>query len=428
MSGTLDKFFVSLGIKGQDVVLKNINKIKKEATGLSKIKANIDMGKGNISKSISSMASGGKSYKSVSDIISKTGKNNPANNPTNPANNPTNPANNPTNPANNPESPTSKKEEKNIDKFAKGAGVIGRGATDFLKASTTFDPVAVAQHAITGGGKLLGAVAALIPVVGGYLKDLPPAIAEATNASISMGVGALEIAKQAASGQWGLQQRNSTVDYYGGGDVNSEAKNAGVSRNEYATLMMKVASSNGQLDKSLKEMITGLAKTKDTEQLGNVASGNFASTGTTKGWMMDQIMASLGNVPPEIRQAMMKPLLSQISGEMMGRKNQDAQGINAGYVAQGEEKILGEYDKSKKPETVTKLKELSEAINNVTITMFDSGVGMAESITAAAKKIDEFTKALAQAKKDVENFSFMHVRAPGWVTDLFGNVSASVHK
>ena len=412
MAGTLDKFFVSLGIKGQDVVLKNINKIKKEATGLSKIKANIDMGKGNISKSISSMASGGKSYKSISDIISKTGKNNTANNPTNPANN--------------PESPTSKKEEKNIDKFAKGAGIIGRGATDFLKASTTFDPVAVVQHAITTGGKVFGAAAAAIPAIGAYLKDLPPAIAEATNASISMGVGALEMAKQAASGQWGLQQRNSTVDYYGGGDVNSEAKNAGVSRNEYATLMMKVASSNGQLDKSLKEMIIGLAKTKDTEQLGNVASGNFASTGTTKGWMMQQVMDSLGNVPPEIRQAMTKSLLPQISGEMMGRENQGAQKINAVYAAQGEEKISGEYGASTKSGTAEKLEALNEAINNVTITMFHSGVGMAESITGAAKKIDDFTKALKKAKEDIDNFNFMGVRAPGWVKGLFGD--ASVHK
>jgi len=391
MSGTLEEFFVSIGVKGQAAVLKNIDKVKKEAKSLSKIKSNIDLGKGNISKAMSGM----KSMASVMGITGQSAEPSAA------------------------EKKQDKIQKDNTNKFSNGINKFNNGAKNILASSKNFDPVALAQTAITGTGKAFGAAAAAIPAVGAYLKDIPPALAEATNSMVSMGVGALEMAKQAASGQWGLQSRDTTVSHFGGGDVNKEAVNAGISNNEYANLMMKVASSNGKLNGSLKEMITELAKTKDTEQLGNVASGNFASTGTTKGWMMQQIMDSMGNVPPEIRQKMTAALLPQMSGDIMGRGGQDAQNVNAGYERQAENKTTDLYGKSTGDDTVTSLKALNKAINEMTGEMFNSGVGMATTISVAAKQIGDLAKAVKKAKEDIENFSVLGVRAPGWVKDLF---------
>lgn len=387
MAGTLEEFFVSIGVKGQAAVLKNIDKVKKEAKSLSKIKSNIDLGKGNISKAMSGM----KSMASVMGITGQSAEPSAA------------------------EKKQDKIQKDNTNKFQNGINKFNNGANNILASSKNFDPVALAQTAITGTGKAFGAIAAAIPAVGGYLKDLPPALAEATNSMVSMGVGALEMAKQAASGQWGLQSRNATVKYFGGGNVNDEASNAGVSNNEYANLMMKVASSNGRLSKELKDMVTELAKTSDTEQLGNLASGNFASTGTTKGWIAQQVMDSMGNVPPEIRQKMTAALLPQMKGEIMSREGEGAQQVNAGYERQAEQQTTSLYNKSVAGDTAASLLSLNDAINKMKVSMFESGVGMATTIDEAAKQIKGLSESVKKAKEDIKNSSV----APDWFKGMF---------
>jgi len=388
MAGTLEEFFVSIGVKGQNVVLKNIDKIKKEANKLSKLKPILDMGKGNILKAMASVKS------IAGQFFTKEL---------------------PAQPVNPEQEKEKKQQEKSNNKFQSGVNKFYGGANNILQSSKNFDPVALAQTAITGTGKAAGAIASAIPAVGGYLKDLPPALAEATNSMVSMGVGALEMAKRAASGQWELQSRNATVKYYGGGNVRKEADNIEISRNEYANLMMKVASSNGRLNSSLKEMITDLAKTKDTEQLGNVASGNFASIGTTKGWIAQQMMDSMGNVPPEIRQKMMSALLPQVSEDIMSNKGEGAQKINAKYERQAENQITALYTESTTKKTIESLTSLNEAINKMQVKMFESGVGMATTINEAAKQIGDLAKTIKKAKEEIQSSKY----APEWFKRMF---------
>ena len=42
---TLEEYFVSLGIKGQNVVLSNIDKVKKKAKDLSGLKSSVNLNK-----------------------------------------------------------------------------------------------------------------------------------------------------------------------------------------------------------------------------------------------------------------------------------------------------------------------------------------------------------------------------------------------
>jgi hypothetical protein len=379
MAGTLESFFVSLGIKGQDVVLKNIDKIKKEATGLSKIKANIDMGKGNISKAISSMASGGKSISKVMGITGQAPS------------------------QSQPQTPEQKKEDDANKKFVKSVNGFAAGVKNFATTSANLDPTAVIQGQVKAVGDALGDALSGISVAGFSLGNVPKAIAEMGNAMFGMATGAIDMAKQSAATQWGLTERNSTVSHYGGGNVNSGAADAGISRNEYATLMMKVAGSNGRLDTSLKGMISELAKTKDTEQLGNVASGNFASTGTTKGWMMQQVMDSLGNVPPEIRQAMTKSLLPQISGDIMGREEQGgmsgSQAENAKWQAKTENQATSMYNLSAGN---TGVESLQDSLNAFQRTLFNTGVGAADAIDNMAKSIASMPDKIKKAGEALE--------------------------
>jgi len=378
MAGTLETFFVSLGVKGQNVVLSNIAKIKKEANNLSKLKPIVDMGKGNISKAISSMASGGKS---ISEVMGITGQA-PS--------------------QSQPQTPEQKKEES-VNKFSDNIKKFGLGVKSFVTASANLDPSAVIQGQVKAVGDALGDALSGISVAGFSLGNVPKAIAEMGNAMFGMATGAIDMAKQSAATQWGLTERNSTVSHYGGGNVNSGAADVGISRNEYATLMMKVAGSNGRLDTSLKGMILELAKTKDTEQLGNVASGNFSSTGTTKGWMMQQIMDSLGNVPPEIRQTMTKSLLPQISGDIMGREEQGgmsgSQAENAKWQRKTEDQSTAMYNLSAGD---TGVESLQDSLNKFQKTLFNTGVGAADAIDNMAKSIASMPDKIKKAGEALE--------------------------
>ena len=434
MSGILDEFFVSLGIKGQDAVLSTIDKVRKDVTNLSKVDSTINIGKGKILKAISSgnisntkinsqsidnpaqEKEDNKQKDSINKFVkglnkfsgilygAKTSLGSLKNNGVIPKN-PMSPDKNgqpptgtpPVNPADKPED--KKKEEDANKKFVKSVNGFAGGVKNFVTSAADLNPTAVIQGQVKAVGDALGDALSGISVAGFSLGNVPKAVAEMGNAMFGMATGAIDMAKQSAATQWGLQQRNSTVKNYGGGEVNSEADKLGVSRNEYAGLMMKVASSNGQLSGELKSMVTELAKTKDTEQLGNVASGNFASLGTNKGWMMQKIMDSMGDVPPELRQKMTVGLLKQSQGDIMSNEGQGAQGEAAKWSAKTEDQNNEIYKLSVGN---TGVESLQNSLNEFQKTLFKTGVGAADAIDNMSKSISSMPEKIKKAGEALE--------------------------
>jgi hypothetical protein len=485
MSGTLDKIFVSIGVKGQDVVLKTIDKIKKDAGGLSKINAIVNTGKGNISKSITKKA-GGKSnpYKSISEVISKTGKNNPSNNPSNnpvdaPENvtgtnklgvkgqgvalkniakikkeaigpskvkaninldkgnilkpvaniaggrsmpkmkgitgNPPAPSGQPmAQPVNTPENPAEKKENAN-KKFFQGVNKFAGSSKEFVQGVSHFDPVSAVQQAISSTGSALGAMVKAIPVVGDYLKELPKGLADVTNAFVGMGVGALQMAKDTTSNQFSLSNRNATTKNYNGDKISQD----GMSRSEHSQLVMSIAGSYGKLQGPMVDALNELVKSKNTEALGRVASGNWQSTGTNKGWMLQQISNQTQGLPPEIAQAIQASLLNNNSSEIQDKGEESgAQVKNATFQNQSEDQTTNLYGKLD-DKAMTSLKSLNDSLNKMQESMFDAGLGMATQIDKASGKIKELTESFDKMRKAVNDFSIMGYSAPSLLKELF---------
>ena len=382
MAKTLEEYFVSIGVKGQKYVLSTIDKVKKDAKSLSKVNASLDLGKGNINKAITAA---GKTIPSMKQL---TGQGQPTGQPSGQGQ--------PTEQPLSPEQKKSDKEEKdNTNRFKKSADMISGAMQSFAHSSAGLNPVEFLKGITLAAGKGLSGLTFMTASIG----NIPELVATLATTSLSQVTAALESGKQATAATYAQQQRNTTVDYYGGGDVKSDATAAGMSNSEYSQMIMQIVGSNGKLDKSLKSMVDELAKTKDANALGNVASGNFASTGTTKGWIMQQIMDSMGNVPPEFRQKMTKALLPQMQDEIMGNKGQGARSQAAGYANTAEAQNEKLYNIS----IYKTMSTANDAINEAQLTMVKAANTLATGMKGLIDNVDTLGKNLNQLGESVKN-------------------------
>ena len=362
MAGTLEKFFVSIGVKGQDVVLKNIDKIKKEANNISKLKPMLNMGQGNIGKVLGTLKATAGLFKNNGVV------------PKNPM----------AQPPNAPEGPAVKKEKENIGTFGKGVQSFGNAIKGFANSASSFDPLTVVKAATTGIGESLSGIS----ILGNTFGNLPKGIAEVTNALVDMASGALKMAKESAAGAYNLKTRNATTAYYenrkyNGSTFEGESLNKdGMSRSENSQLVMEIAGAYGRIQKPMMTVLNQLVQDKDTASLGRVASGNWQSTGTDKGWMLQQISNQTQGLPPSIAQAIQSSLLKSNS-DLIQEKTADqksAQSTNAGFVDRAEDQIESIFKKTSGDST---FQVMDNDLNKMQLALIDIGVGFASSIGTA---------------------------------------------
>lgn len=371
---TLEEYFVSLGIKGQNVVLKNIKDIKKQATDLSKGKTSVNLkGKG----------------------VGVVG-------------------NNIIPPQQSPAPWEQRGERKNNKKFLENINKFASGSKEFVKGVAHFDPVAAVQQTISSTGSALGAMAKTIPVIGDYIKDLPNGVADITNTFVGMGAGALQMAKESTAGQYAISNRNETMRYYGGGGIGQ----GGMSRAQHSELIMTISGSFGKIQKPLQETVNKLVESKNTEALSRVSGGNWASTGTDKGWFLQQISNETSGLPPSIAQAIQNSMLKS-NADLIQEKGEEkgAQRLNATFQNQAEDRTTALYKKA--AESEASLTSLNKSINKMQASMFDAGLGMATQIDKASGKIKELVESFDKMKKAVNGFNVMGHGSPQFIKDMF---------
>ena len=359
---TLEEYFVSLGIKGQNVVLKNIKDIKKQADALIKNKAVLNFGKGKTGST------------APTPEQKKTGSTAPT--------------------------PEQKNEEKRQNKkFSDSIKKFGNSTKDFARSTEGFDPVSVIQSGISSIGKSFSN----INILGTSLGTLPEGVANIINSMVSMASGAVNLAKSSAATQYGIENRNATTKYYGGEFGKSNLSNA-----QYSELTMSVASSYGKIQKPMQGILDELVKSKNTEALSRVASGNWASTGTDKGWMLQQISNETAGLPPSIAQAIQTALLKS-NKDLIQEKGAEsgAQGVNAGWMNQAERQNKEVFEATSS--RYNELLSLSNKFNTMQIKMVESGVGFASAIDKATTAILELPKTIDKASAAMDK---LHV--PEW--------------
>lgn len=369
---TLEEYFVSLGIKGQNVVLSNIDKVKKKANDLSKTKAFLDFGKSNIFKA---MASG----KSIAGMFGQVAKNQIYEKKLTPE-----------------EEKKKKEDEKNTRQFSNGAKQFGNATKNFANSAATFDPLTVVKSVTSSIGESLSGIS----ILGNTLGNLPKGIAEVTNALVDMASGALQMAKQSAAAQYGIANRNETTTYYGGDK--KEIGQSNLSNAQYSELIMQISGSYGKIQKPMQGILNELVKEKNTEALGRVASGNWQSTGTDKGWMLQQISNQTAGLPPSIAQAIQTSLLKS-NKDLIQEKGSEkgAQGINAGFENEAENQTARMFELTSG--NYSSFKEMNSNLNDMQLALVDIGVKFADTIVVATNALRSLPETIKKVNSAIDS-------------------------
>lgn len=345
---TLEEYFVSLGIKGQNVVLNNIKNVKKAADALSKSKPSVNL------KSLA-----GSLGFPVSSSSSPT--------------------------------PEQKKEEKNNRIFQEGAKRISGAAKDMVIAASSLDPVHTMQGMTTAMSKIAGGWEILGFSAGKTIEGL----GDLMNAGVSMASGAVNSAKQSAAAAYSLSQRDVTTAYYGGmGIKQTDEKGKYImSRQEHSDLAMTIAGSYGKIQKPMIDILNGLVESKDTAALGRVASGNWASTGDDRGWILQQISNQTAGLPPSVAQAIQNSLLKNNSDLIQNKKEgaytEEGQRANAMWRNSDEDLQKNLYAVSVASEdTLKNLINLNKSFNNITVNLVSSGASLAACVNTMASAVN----------------------------------------
>jgi len=341
----LDNYLVSLGLKGQNVVLSTMDKIRKKGGDLSKKPV-----------TISTKTKPGKADKPSPGGESKTKPK--------------------TKPDTSSEKKSGKKFDKAVDKF-------GNTTTNFAHNMSRLDPA----HAIGAGLSALSKIA---------IAGIPFAVAEA---GLNMATNMIAMAKGNAAAQHGLVQRNVTSEYYGG----RITRPSRVSNEELAMLRMTVGSSMCKVQRPLADAINKLltgAENFNTAALARVASGNWASTGTDRGWMLQQLSDAFQGLPPSIAQKFQASLLKnygakeiQKTNEKMGesaaqRANTDWQNRDEAQTAAISAVINSPEKRANGKTNLQNLFELNDKLKNLQVGMVSAGSAVTTALNYVATQIN----------------------------------------
>lgn len=345
----LDDFLVTLGVKGQDIVLAQMDKIRKKGKDLSKSKTTVDLA-----------AKGGRGAGKVTPgkiIDDQKSENEKIKNTRRRKTEDAAPSNG---------GQDNKGETENANKMSQAVKKFGRGADRFANAAATLSPTALIQS-----------IASTLPFLG--------AVASAAG-------GALESAKSSTFGAYELAKRNAAMKYYGGEQIRGRSlRNQGaLSNSEHAMFVAAVSGSMGKIQKPLADEINKLIGKKDTRALARAASGDWESTGTDKGWIASQMMSGTEGLPPSIRQKISAAMLKNFGGEIQGASGEQRtrQGRAAYYENAQEKQTTRLADTAASAtfvdatgKTVNSIMALNDALNDMQNAMVKGASKMVTAIS-----------------------------------------------
>jgi hypothetical protein len=365
---SLDNYLVTLGVKGQNVVLAQMDKVQKKGKQISKSKSVIDLA--------GKVAKGGKS--APEKAVEKESAENEKIKRSQKQNN--------------------EEEKKTTSKFREAVGRFGQGAQTIASSASSIDPTS----AITGMTSALGTSLSGISVLGISLGRLPEGLASISNSMLTMAKNSVDMAKQATAAYHGLATRNAAAEHYGG-----KVSSGGVlSRNERAMFIDAVSGSMGKIQKPLADQINKLVGTKDTRSLARAAAGDWESTGTDKGWMLGQISGSFQGLPPSVKQKLQASLLKNFSGEIqgMGEDQANAQRNAADWANMDEKQTEDLYRTSitKGGRTNEDIKGIASKLNTMQVGMYGAGLSFAKTVNEVADAIGTLPKRIKDFRDSLD--------------------------
>ena len=358
----LDNYLVTLGMKGQNVVLSVMDKIRKKSGELTKKKTVVTLATKTTTEKTAAK-------KEPTEI--KTGAV-------------------PVNALTEPDA------AKNNKKFRGAVDDFRSGARNFSGAAASLDPTAT----VAGITSALGTALSGISVLGVSLGRLPEGIAAIANNMLSMSKNSIDMAKQATAAYHGLATRNAAAETYG----EKITKEGPLSRNERAMFIDAVSNSMGRIGKPLADEINKLVGQKDTRALARAGAGDWESTGTDKGWMLGQMSSSFAGLPPSIKQKLQAALLKNYSGEIQNMTPGQAavqQGA-ATFANIEEDQTQRLYDKS--AESASSVTGAIQKLNDLQVSLFTTGLQFTKSIDDAATALAELPATISKMHSTIKKF------------------------
>ena len=360
----LDNYLVSLGLKGQKVVLSVMDKIQKKGKDLTKKKTTVPLAVKTVPD---------KDKKTAPEEKPEPGKRSPGKPSEKPAFVPG--KRSPGKPSEKPAfvpGPSFSDQEKTNKRFSAAVDKFHGGAKDIASAASSLDPAATISSVTSAVGTSLSGLSFATISLG----RLPEGIAHMANAALSMAKNSVDMAKQATAAYHALASRNAAAEHYGG------MVGAGpMSRNERAMFIDVVSNSMGRIQKPLADEINKLVGTKDTRALARASAGDWESTGTDKGWMLGQLSSSFGGLPPSIRQKLQAELLKNYSGEIQEMKPGSEQDI-----AQRKARSFTDLEEDQTAALASRntegALEMTKTFNKLQLNMFDGGLKLVKTVNA----------------------------------------------
>jgi len=288
------------------------------------------------------------------------------------------------------------KEEKNLkDQIANKSRKVADGLNNLAASATSLDPTRFTSGLIDAVGDMTSKFASSIPVVGGFLSAMGGYATEMTKMSSGMAANSLSMIKNAQSVAIDTMEKRGRAAYFGGGTL----QNKGYALAERSGIVESIASKYGKfvgsnLEKSVNRLF---ANNPDIEQATAVAGGNFRALGTDKGYFLQQISDSLGNLPPSMSQELQSQLLDTIQPQEL---NKD---LAAGY--RQTRATFDEQDRNTQKTIAGMTKnsqELNEQLNQLSVNLAKGGSALVGSIETLTKQINYVISKISASQQGVK--------------------------
>jgi len=269
------------------------------------------------------------------------------------------------------------------------------------KAANELNALANSAASLNPQALISGAIDSVTRVTE-HLSQAVPYIGQALSATADMAANSLSAIKNAQLSAMDTLQKQGRNEYFGGGTFKG---NQNYSLSEQSNMIEAISAKFGKFgqNKDLVNAINNLYKNNpDIQQATAVASGNYAALGTDKGYFMQQIMDSMGNLPPSMMQSIQAQLLPMAEQELNKDKAQKYRSQNA-IVETAAQKTQIQTADMFNANTV----KMNDAFNQMTIDLTKTGsqlINVFAKITDAANGSINTLNNISNAGKNVSSF------------------------
>lgn len=222
-------------------------------------------------------------------------------------------------------SPLSRKSSEDDEKInKKNAEAMAGHFQNVGNSIANMDASGFAKSLVGMTAGLTTMIAGLDPT--GSAARVVAATAQAANMTIDAAVTFKDHVKASAQtfgdtmdAQQSAMRYTKDAQFLRGGDNTSFHSRRDISVNEQRGIIEAVGGKFGKMSEDFKQSLREVYGTRDkpydVKESTDIATGNFAGLGTDKGFFMQKIADSMGNLPPSARQKMQESLMGMISDD-----------------------------------------------------------------------------------------------------------------